>query len=94
VLLTETSRETAYLTPWLCASSQVPKLYLAHWIARRALTQQDVMQCFQNSSAAAIEGSKELLLRLLPIEEKYDIGVELCKGEPPGCKAQPWVQVA
>mmetsp|Transcript_15897 Transcript_15897/g.33774 ORF Transcript_15897/g.33774 Transcript_15897/m.33774 type:complete len:327 (+) Transcript_15897:233-1213(+) len=73
---------------------KVPKLYLAHWIARRALTQQDVMQCFQNSSAAAIEGSKELLLRLLPIEEKYDIGVELCKGEPPGCKAQPWVQVA
>lgn len=76
---------------------KVPKLYTADWVAHRSLgNEADVLTCARNLSEPRekLESVRRQILRRLPKLDtrKYDMGVEICKGEPMGCAMQPWAR--
>eukprot|EP00316_Scyphosphaera_apsteinii_P009859 CAMPEP_0119312418 /NCGR_PEP_ID=MMETSP1333-20130426/26370_1 /TAXON_ID=418940 /ORGANISM="Scyphosphaera apsteinii, Strain RCC1455" /LENGTH=255 /DNA_ID=CAMNT_0007317039 /DNA_START=334 /DNA_END=1102 /DNA_ORIENTATION=+ len=74
---------------------KVPKLYSADWVVQRSLRSLDVLLCAQNATWTISEAERQTLLDRLPsFEGKYDLEQQLCAGQAPGCKLQPWVKSA
>ena len=71
---------------------KVPKLYSAHWVAQRTLRVRDVLQCGPNASWPHGRWRGGLLRALPPLDQKYDIGKELCGQQGRGCMLLPWAR--